>query len=48
MLWTPSNPTDIVWNFEKFLVAKSGEPHKRYSPKFETIRLEDDIRALLK
>ena len=48
VLWTPSNPTDIVWNFEKFLVDKSGAPHKRYSPKFETSRLEDDIRALLK
>lgn len=48
ILWTPSNPTDIVWNFEKFLVDRSGLPFKRYSPKFETIKLEDEIAALLK
>jgi len=47
ILWTPSNPTDIVWNFEKFLVDCSGVPFKRYSQKFETIRLEHEIRTLL-
>lgn len=48
ILWTPSNPTDIVWNFEKFLVDTSGVPYKRFSPMFETIKLEDEIRELLK
>lgn len=47
IVWTPSNPTDIVWNFEKFLVDGSGVPFKRFSPKFETIKLEEEIRTLL-
>jgi len=46
--WTPSNPTDIVWNFEKFLLDGKGAPVKRFSPKFETIKLADEIAALLK
>jgi glutathione peroxidase len=45
--WTPSNPTDIVWNFEKFLLDCQGKPIRRYSPKFETIKLTDEISALL-
>lgn len=45
--WTPSNPTDIVWNFEKFLIDPRGVPFKRFSPKFETIRLADEIEQLL-
>jgi glutathione peroxidase-family protein len=36
-----------VWNFEKFLVDGSGVPFKRFSPKFETIKLEEEIRTLL-
>jgi len=44
--WTPSNPTDIVWNFEKFLVDKAGVPYKRFSPKFETALLAAEIAEL--
>lgn len=47
IVWTPSNPTDIVWNFEKFLLDKQGNPIKRFSPKFETIKLDAEIKALL-
>jgi len=46
--WTPSNPTDIVWNFEKFLVDRQGVPYKRFSSKFVTADLEKEISALLK
>ena len=47
VIWTPSNPTDIVWNFEKFLLDKEGTPVKRFSQKFETIKLADEIAPLL-
>lgn len=47
IVWTPSNPSDIVWNFEKFIVDQTGVPFKRYSQKFETIRLEHEIRTLI-
>ena len=39
--------SDIAWNFEKFLVTPDGEPLKRYSSKFPTNKIEDDIRALV-
>ena len=32
---------------EKFLLDKEGNPIKRFSPKFETIKLEAEIKALL-
>lgn len=47
ILWSPSNPTDVVWNFEKFLVDREGYPVQRFSQKFETIRLADLISKLL-
>mmetsp|Transcript_14057 Transcript_14057/g.51071 ORF Transcript_14057/g.51071 Transcript_14057/m.51071 type:complete len:154 (-) Transcript_14057:339-800(-) len=46
-LYTPVRRSDITWNFEKFLVNQEGQPVKRYSPKFETIQLEDDIQKLI-
>ena len=39
---------EIGWNFEKFLVNQDGKPVRRYSPKFETINVAEDIEALLK
>ncbi len=41
------NRTDIMWNFEKFLIGKDGVPAKRYSKNFETINIKDDIEKLL-
>lgn len=38
----------IKWNFTKFLVNKSGVPVKRFGPKTEPFKAEDDIIALLK
>ena len=32
----------------QFIVNQEGEPVKRYSPKFETIGLADDIEKLIK
>uniref|UniRef100_A0A670I4V9 Glutathione peroxidase n=1 Tax=Podarcis muralis TaxID=64176 RepID=A0A670I4V9_PODMU len=38
---------DIAWNFEKFLISRDGVPFKRYSRRFETIKIQDDIQKLL-
>lgn len=39
---------DIRWNFEKFLIDKSGKPIKRFSPKTKPEDLVTDIEVLLK
>ena len=46
--WKPVTRNDIAWNFEKFLIDKDGVPFKRYSKKFITADLKDDINVLLK
>jgi len=38
---------DIRWNFEKFLIDRSGNPVKRYAPKTKPVELEVDIENLL-
>ena len=48
IIWNPVERSDIAWNFEKFLVGADGVPIKRYSKKFETIKISDDIEAALK
>jgi len=45
--WNPICIADITWNFEKFLVDKSGSPIKRYSPDTNPLALESDIQSLL-
>jgi len=47
ILWSPVAPVDITWNFEKFLIDKSGRPYKRYNPAVYPLDLEADIRFLL-
>ena len=44
---TTKNPSDIKWNFTKFLVDRSGNPVKRYSPTFLPDDMEEDILKLL-
>ncbi len=39
--------SDIKWNFGKFLIDKSGNVYKRYSPGYKPELLEDDIEKLL-
>ncbi|XP_045603855.1 glutathione peroxidase 2-like isoform X2 [Procambarus clarkii] len=48
IIWNPVTRSDIAWNFEKFLIGKDGLPHKRFSKKFPTRQLEEDIKQLLK
>ena len=38
---------DIKWNFTKFLVDKDGKVVKRYSPTYNPLEIEEDIRNLL-
>jgi len=47
-IWSPVLRTDISWNFEKFLIDKNGIPTKRFSRKFETIDIAQDIEDLLR
>lgn len=37
----------IKWNFTKFVVDRSGVPHKRYGPKDSPFSFEDTLRKLL-
>lgn len=37
----------IKWNFTKFLIARNGEPIKRYAPTVKPEEIEDDIQAAL-
>mmetsp|Transcript_26438 Transcript_26438/g.57411 ORF Transcript_26438/g.57411 Transcript_26438/m.57411 type:complete len:155 (-) Transcript_26438:363-827(-) len=46
-LWAPLRRSDITWNFEKFLINQNGVPVRRYSPKFPTIDVAADIKALV-
>eukprot|EP01132_Coremiostelium_polycephalum_P000950 gene950-1202_t len=47
MNWTPVQTTDITWNFEKFLISRSGILTRRYSPVTFPQLLFDDIADLL-
>lgn len=47
LLWAPIRRSDITWNFEKFLINQNGVPVRRYSPKFPTIDVAADIKALV-
>lgn len=40
-------PNDIKWNFTKFLIDKAGNVVKRYSPTFNPLDMEEDIKKLL-
>lgn len=46
--YTPDNgPTDIKWNFGKFLIDRSGKVVARYSPALAPDKIEADIEAVL-
>jgi len=44
--WDPIKPTDVTWNFEKFLVSTSGVPMFRFTPLVEPFDLIDLLSAL--
>ena len=39
--------TDISWNFEKFLIDRTGKPIRRYPPNTSPMNIESDIVELL-
>jgi glutathione peroxidase len=43
-----TSKNDIRWNFEKFLIDKTGKPVKRYTSKTKPTELNTDIEELLK
>ncbi|EFA76187.1 glutathione peroxidase 1 [Heterostelium album PN500] len=45
--WTPVLTNDITWNFEKFLVSKTGQLVRRYSPETFPQLLAEDIHELI-
>lgn len=47
IIWRPVQRSDIAWNFEKFLIDRSGVPVKRFSKKFFTKDIAEDIEKLL-
>ncbi|ROT65623.1 glutathione peroxidase [Penaeus vannamei] len=47
ILWSPVCRSDVAWNFEKFLVGRDGKPFRRYSRRFETKTIAEDIAKLL-
>ncbi len=44
---TAKKPSDIKWNFTKFLVDREGNVVKRYSPVDEPEKIKADISALI-
>lgn len=48
IVWNPVERSDIAWNFEKFLISSDGTPLKRYSKRFEMVKIAEDIEAALK
>lgn len=44
---TAKEPSDIKWNFTKFLIDRKGNPVKRYDPTFIPGDMEEDIIKLL-
>ncbi|MBQ9544109.1 MAG: glutathione peroxidase [Clostridia bacterium] len=44
---TYKKPSDIKWNFTKFLVDRSGNVVKRYAPTVTPKKIEEDIKNLL-
>jgi glutathione peroxidase len=46
-LWVPRSPSDIQWNFHKFIVDHHGIPRFSFSPKTMTRDLTPHIEKLL-
>lgn len=47
IIWNPVRRNDISWNFEKFLIDRTGKPFQRYNRHFETKDIASDIEKLL-
>lgn len=47
LFYKPLKVNDVRWNFEKFLVSKSGKPYMRYDAATKPSEIESDIQFLL-
>jgi len=47
LFYTPIMISDVRWNWEKFLITKSGKPYMRYDPGTEPSDIRADIEFLL-
>jgi len=45
--YTPMKNSDVRWNWEKFLITKSGKPYMRYDPGTFPSEIKTDIEFLL-
>ncbi|KAK4299059.1 hypothetical protein Pmani_028649 [Petrolisthes manimaculis] len=45
--YSPKKNSDIRWNWEKFLITKSGKPYMRYDPNTKPEQIRNDILFLL-
>jgi len=47
MYWSPVRQSDLIWNFEKFLIGRDGQPIKRFSPAALPHTMYDDVMKAL-
>lgn len=47
LYYSPLQANDIRWNWEKFLITKSGKPFMRYDPGTKPEDIRNDIMFLL-
>jgi len=47
IIWQPVKRSDVAWNFEKFLIDSRGAAFKRYSKKYQTSHISNDIDQLV-
>lgn len=47
MFWNPIKTTDILWNFEKFLIDMNGKPRYRFPPSVFPSDLVPVIKMLI-
>jgi len=45
--YSPLRNSDVRWNWEKFLVTKSGKPYMRYDPGTKPEEIRNDVLYLL-
>lgn len=48
LYYDPKTVSDVRWNFEVFLISKTGRPLYRYSPETPVSDIETDIKNLLR
>ena len=47
LFWSPIKGSDITWNFEKFLIDKTGQPRFRFIPNVEPSQIKEQVKEIL-